>query len=83
MHQAETSEISFNYYLFKEPSTTLFNLLGFCVDAGKRFASIADTQVGEGNQQAAVGTTIALLERGSRVMSAIHKRCYYAMKEEF
>ena len=68
---------------FKEPSTTLFNLLGFCVDAGKRFASIADTQVGEGNQQAAVGTTIALLERGSRVMSAIHKRCYYAMKEEF
>ena len=61
---------------FKEPSTTLFNLLGFCVDAGKRFASIADTQVGEGNQQAAVGTTIALLERGSRVMSAIHKRCY-------
>ena len=68
---------------FKEPSTTLFNLLGFCVDAGKRFASIADTQVGEGNQQAAVGTTVALLERGSRVMSAIHKRCYYAMKEEF
>jgi hypothetical protein len=68
---------------FKEPSTTLFNLLGFCVDAGKRFASIADTQVGEGSQQAAVGTTIALLERGSRVMSAIHKRCYYAMKEEF
>jgi hypothetical protein len=68
---------------FKEPSTTLFNLLGFCVDAGRRFASIADQQVGEGNQQAAVGTTIALLERGSRVMSAIHKRCYYAMKQEF
>ena len=68
---------------FKEPSTTLFNLLGFCVDAGKRFASIADTQVGDANQAAAVGTTIALLERGSRVMSAIHKRCYYAMKEEF
>jgi len=68
---------------FKEPSTTLFNLLGFCVDAGRRFASIADNQVGDGNQQAAVGTTIALLERGSRVMSAIHKRCYYAMKQEF
>jgi hypothetical protein len=68
---------------FKEPSTTLFNLLGFCVDAGRRFASIADQQVGDGNQQAAVGTTIALLERGSRVMSAIHKRCYYAMKQEF
>ncbi len=68
---------------FKEPSTTLFNLLGFCVDAGRRFASIADQQVGDGNQAAAVGTTIALLERGSRVMSAIHKRCYYAMKQEF
>ena len=68
---------------FKEPSQTLFNLMGFCVDAGRRFASIADTQVGDGNQGAAVGTTIALLERGSRVMSAIHKRCYYAMRQEF
>ena len=64
---------------FKEPSQTLFQLLGFVVQAGQRFASIADMQVGDGNQQAAVGTTIALLERGSRVMSAIHKRCYYAM----
>jgi hypothetical protein len=68
---------------FKEPSQTLFNLLGFCVAAGQRFASIADQQVGDGNQAAAVGTTIALLERGSRVMSAIHKRCYYAMRQEF
>jgi hypothetical protein len=68
---------------FKEPSPTLYQLLGFCVDAGRRFASIADMQVGDANQQAAVGTTIALLERGSRVMSAIHKRCYYAMKQEF
>jgi len=68
---------------FKEPSATLFNLLGFCVDAGRRFAAIADLQVGDGNQQAAVGTTVALLERGSRVMSAIHKRAYYSMKEEF
>jgi hypothetical protein len=68
---------------FKEPSSTLFNLLGFCVDAGRRFAAIADLQVGDGNQQAAVGTTVALLERGSRVMSAIHKRAYYSMKEEF
>ena len=68
---------------FKEPSQTLFQLLGFCVDAGRRFAAIADIQVGDGNQQAAVGTTVALLERGSRVMSAIHKRCYYSMKEEF
>ena len=68
---------------FKEPSQTLFSLLGFCVDAGRRFAAIADLQVGDGNQQAAVGTTVALLERGSRVMSAIHKRAYYSMKEEF
>jgi len=68
---------------FKEPSQTLFQLLGFCVQAGQRFASIADQQVGDGNQNAAVGTTIALLERGSRVMSAIHKRCYYAMRTEF
>ena len=68
---------------FKEPSQTLFQLLGFCVDAGRRFAAIADLQVGDGNQQAPVGTTVALLERGSRVISAIHKRCYYSMKEEF
>jgi len=53
------------------------------VQAGQRFASIADMQVGDGNQQAAVGTTVALLERGSRVMSAIHKRVYSSMKEEF
>ena len=68
---------------FKEPSTVLYQLLGFVVAAGQRFAAIADLQVGDGNQQAAVGTTIALMERGSRVMSAIHKRCYYAMKQEF
>ena len=57
--------------------------MGIVVQAGQRFASIADNQVGDGNQQAAVGTTIALLERGSRVMSAIHKRIYNALKEEF
>ena len=68
---------------YKEPSQTLLNLLGIVVQAGQRFAAIADMQVGDGNQQAAVGTTIALLERGSRVMSAIHKRCYAAMKKEF
>jgi len=68
---------------FKEPSTVLYQLMGYCVEAGQRFAAIADLQVGDGNQQAAVGTTIALLERGSRVMSAIHKRCYYSMKTEF
>ena len=68
---------------YKEPSQTLLQLMGICVDAGQRFASIADMQVGDGNQQAAVGTTVALLERGSRVMSAIHKRLYASMKQEF
>jgi len=68
---------------FKEPSQTLLALMGVVVQAGQRFASIADMQVGDGNQQAAVGTTVALLERGSRVMSAIHKRIYSAMKQEF
>ena len=68
---------------YKEPSQTLFQLLSFTVDAGRRFAMVADMQVGDGNQQAAVGTTVALLERGSRVMSAIHKRMYYAQKQEF
>ena len=68
---------------FKEPSGTLLSLLGMLVDAGKRFASIADMQVGDGNQEAPVGTTIALLERGSRVMSAIHKRLHYSQRVEF
>ncbi len=68
---------------FKEPSATLLQLMGVVVNAGQRFASIADMQVGDMNQSAAVGTTVALLERGSRVMSAIHKRLYVAMKQEF
>ena len=68
---------------YKEPSQTLMQLLGFVVDAGRRFAAIADMQVGDGNQQAAVGTTVALLERGSKVMSAIQKRLHYAQKQEF
>jgi len=68
---------------YKEPSGTLLQLMGVVVQAGQRFASIADMQVGDGNQQAAVGTTVALLERGSRTMSAIHKRIYAAMKQEF
>ena len=68
---------------FKEPSQTLLQLMGVVVQAGQRFASIADMQVGDGNQGAAVGTTMALLERGSRVMSAIHKRLYASMKCEF
>ena len=68
---------------YKEPSQTLFALLGFLVDAGKRLASTADMMVGDANQNAAVGTTIALLERGSIVMSAIHKRLHYAQSMEF
>ena len=74
---------SFMMLPFKEPSQTLLQLMGVVVSAGQRFASIADMQVGDGNQQAAVGTTVALLERGSRVMSAIHKRLYAALKQEF
>jgi len=68
---------------FKEPSQTLLSLLGILVDSGRRFASIADTQVGDGNQNAPVGTTIALLERGTRVMSAIHKRLHSSQRIEF
>lgn len=68
---------------YKEPSQTLFALLGFCVDAGRRIASITDMQVGDSNQNAAVGTTIALLEKGSMVMSAVHKRLHYSQKLEF
>ena len=68
---------------FKGPDQTLLQLMGIVVQAGQRFASIADAQVGDMNQQAAVGTTVALLERGSRVMSAIHKRLYVGLKEEF
>ena len=68
---------------YKEPSPTLLQLMGVVVGAGQRFAAIADMQVGDGNQQAAVGTTVALLERGSKVMSAIHKRLYSAMRTEF
>ena len=68
---------------FKGPDQTLFQLLGFVVDAGQRFATITDMKVGDGNQNAAVGTTIAMLEQGSRVMSAVHKRLHYAMRIEF
>ena len=68
---------------YKEPSQTLYTLMGFCIDSGRRLASIADMQVGDGNQQAAVGTTMALLEKGANVMSGIHKRLHYAQKLEF
>ena len=68
---------------FTEPSTTLFQLLGFVVQAGQKFAAITDSNIGNDTQNRAVGTTIALMERGSRVMSGVHKRCYYAMRLEF
>ena len=68
---------------FKGPNGTLLELMNICVGSAQRFASIADAQVGDMNQQAAVGTTVALLERGSRVMSAIHKRLYVGLKNEF
>ena len=68
---------------FTEPSTTLYNLLGFVVQAGQKFAGTTDSNVGNDIQNRAVGTTMALMERGSRVMSGVHKRCYYAMRLEF
>ena len=68
---------------YKEPSATLLQLMGLVVQAGQRFAAISELQIGEGQQNAAVGTTIALLERGSKVMSAIHKRLYSSMRNEF
>ena len=67
----------------KEPSNVLMSLLGLLVDSGKRFASIADMNVGDMNQAMPVGTTVALLERGTKVMSAIHKRLHYSQKLEF
>ena len=68
---------------YKEPSQTLLALMGTCVDAGQRFASTTNLQIGEGNQELPVGTTMALLEQGTRVMSAVHKRLHYAQKIEF
>jgi len=68
---------------YKEPSATLSSLLGGLVDGGRRFVSLADQQTGDSNGQAPVGTTVALLERGTKVMSAIHKRLHYAQKNEF
>ena len=68
---------------FKEPSGTLLNLLGLLVSSGQRFASIAEIAVGEGNSQAPVGTTLALMEKSTKVLSAIHKRLHNAQKKEF
>ena len=68
---------------YKEPSNVLFSLLGLLVDSGKRFAAIADMNIGDSNAAMPVGTTVALLEKGTKVMSAIHKRLHYAQKNEF
>ena len=68
---------------FKEPSGTLYNLLGTLVDAGRRFASMADLKIGEMGGETPVGTTMAIMERGTKVMSAIHKRLHYSQKVEF
>ena len=67
----------------KEPSSVLMQLLALMVDSGKRFAAIADINVGDMNQAMPVGTTVALLERGTKVMSAIHKRLHYSQRLEF
>ena len=69
---------------YKGADPTLFQLLGFCVQAGKEFATVADQKLGDAaNAGAPVGTTMALMERGMRVMSAIHKRIHYAQRIEF
>ena len=68
---------------YKEPSSVLFSLLGLLVQSGQRFASIADMNVGDSNAAMPVGTTVALLEKGTKVMSAIHKRLHYSQKSEF
>jgi len=68
---------------FKEPSQTLYSLLGGLVEAGRRFASMADMKIGEMGGETPVGTTMAIMERGTKVMSAIHKRLHYAQKQEF
>jgi hypothetical protein len=68
---------------FKEPSGTLYNLLGTLVDSGRRFASMADMKISEMSGETPVGTTMAIMERGTKVMSAIHKRLHYSQKIEF
>ena len=68
---------------YKGPDQVLFQLLGFCVDAGQKFAAIADMKIAETNTNAPVGTTLAMMEQGAKVMSAIHKRLHYAQKHEF
>jgi len=68
---------------YKEPSATLAQMLGGLVSDGRRFTALADQQMSDMNQETPVGTTVAMLERGTKVMSAIHKRLHYAQKSEF
>ena len=68
---------------YKEPSGTLAQLLGVVVDSGRRFAQVADAKVSDVNSQAPVGTTVALIEQGSKIISSIHKRLHHAQKQEF
>lgn len=68
---------------YKEPSTVLYNLLGTIVDEGRRFAATADMKVADMSSQAPVGTTLALLERQLKVMTAVQARVHYTLKREF
>jgi hypothetical protein len=68
---------------YKEPSGTLAQLLGVVVDSGRRFAQVADAKIADVNSQAPVGTTVALIEQGSKIISSIHKRLHYGQKNEF
>jgi hypothetical protein len=67
---------------YKEPSQVLAALLGTMVEEGRRFASIADLQIGDSNQQAPVGTTLALMERAMKVMSAVQARLHASLAQE-
>jgi len=67
---------------YKEPSATLLQMLGVLIESGRRFASVTDLNVGEGSQANPVGTTVALLEQGTKILSAIHKRLHYAQRQE-
>ena len=67
---------------YKEPAATLLPMLGVVIESGRRFASVSDLNVGDSNQAAPVGTTVALLEQGTKILSAIHKRLHFAQRQE-
>tara|TARA_R110002049_G_scaffold109215_6_gene257881 strand:+ start:25859 stop:28342 length:2484 start_codon:yes stop_codon:yes gene_type:complete len=68
---------------YKEPSATLYSLLQNIVEEGRRFASVSDMKISDMNGQAPVGTTLALLERNMKVMSAVQARLHASMRKEF